>query len=122
MRAILRSISRQLCLDSAPQRCIGFAPRITPPRFRAFFCVESGWGVYRQSISKNGMKLSIEILRGSLGLSRIRIGERGFGPLKADLENQRIACSWSERDGSIELREGVEIKAGDALAISLRKA
>ena len=57
---------------SAPERSIGFAPRLFEKDFRSFFCVAAGWGSYRQAVSGRKADLSLRLHAGELELRRIK--------------------------------------------------
>lgn len=59
---------------SAPEKRLGFAPRISRVDFRCFFSMDSGWGIYRQKIKPKHMGITVDILYGHLDISRLEVG------------------------------------------------
>ena len=56
-----------------PKKQIGFAPRITPDKFRAAFIAAEGWGTFAQSIAKEKMTATLEIKWGKLPLQSLAL-------------------------------------------------
>jgi len=56
-----------------PKGHIGFAPRLTPEKFRAPFTSAEGWGTYSQSIENGKLKAAIEVKWGKLKLKSLAL-------------------------------------------------
>ena len=65
---------------SAPEKRIGFSPRINKKDFRTFFSVGSGWGFYSQKIGDNKANIQLEIKYGSLSLKKLYLNIKGIKP------------------------------------------
>lgn len=70
---------------SAPEKKIGFAPKISGDNFNSFFSIGSGWGNYRQKISRGKKEFAIEVKYGSLELKSVELTLS-----KASTEKMRI--------------------------------
>jgi len=53
-----------------PNGSIGFAPRLTPEKFKAAFVTAEGWGTYKQERMNEEWRMTIEMRYGRLRLSR----------------------------------------------------
>jgi hypothetical protein len=56
---------------SAPERRLGFEPRVSAPDFRSFFSSGTAWGVYSQRWKGSGGRIAVEVLGGRLELARL---------------------------------------------------
>ncbi|MEI8198039.1 MAG: GH116 family glycosyl hydrolase, partial [Phycisphaerae bacterium] len=56
-----------------PKGHIGFAPRLTPEKFRAAFTAAEGWGTYSQSIAGGALKAVIDVKWGKLQVSSLAL-------------------------------------------------
>ncbi|MBP3468108.1 MAG: hypothetical protein J6K26_01135 [Lachnospiraceae bacterium] len=87
---------------------LGFSPKVEKENFTGFFCVASGWGLYRQ---KQG-ECSVELLYGNVMIKEMEIPLEGN--LSVSIGNKEL---YFEREKK-ELRfDGFEMKAGDILTI-----
>lgn len=105
---------------SAPERCLGFDPRLGAEDFRSFFSVDSGWGVYAQKRAKSRATVTVEIHRGTLALDRIDIASALTG-----LRNPEVAVRMGRRQipatvkkGVVTFSETIQITPGAALTIT----
>lgn len=109
---------------NGPRGEIGFAPRLTPERFRCAFVASTGWGSYEQAIADGAFTASLALRFGSLRLrelsvevplgcrpSRLALSVDGRGvPARAsadealsglaDLRRLRVACDVTLQSGS----------------------
>ncbi len=104
---------------SAPEKRIGFAPRVHPEDFRCFFSVGSGWGVYSQ---KTGEKTTVR-LRVDYGTLEIQTLTLAFEPgasVTAKLGRREVACSVKKagRNRTLLFDEPVTIGTGEALVVT----
>lgn len=105
---------------SAPGQRIGFAPQVEAGDFRAFFCVGSGWGTYRQKVKGARAELGIEIERGCLWLGEVRAEVEGTRAT-AKVGKRRVEARV-ERDGKgvrVLFAEAVEVRAGERLEVKI---
>ncbi|MEK6645583.1 MAG: GH116 family glycosyl hydrolase [Candidatus Firestonebacteria bacterium] len=58
---------------SAPEKKIGFSPRVNQENFATFFSIGSGWGYYQQKIKNSKTILKLEIKYGELKLQEVAI-------------------------------------------------
>jgi uncharacterized protein (DUF608 family) len=54
-----------------PARVLRFAPRITPEKFKAFFCGPEGWGSLHQTRGASGQECIIRVVGGRLAVSQL---------------------------------------------------
>ncbi len=113
---------------SAPEQRIGFAPRVSADNFTCFFCVGSGWGVYRQKTAKNGRAAaSIEMRAGTLKLREFSVGMRVNDPSAILKPSRRkVECQIKEtivrsEQAKLETRLAFDapviLSAGDTLQV-----
>ena len=108
---------------SAPDKKIGFAPKIFKDEFTTFFCVESGWGVYAQKISKTETNFSIEVKSGSLQLKKLTTSVNGQFPEKATAiaagKKVIVRCEKTKKELTFIFDAPVVIKQGESLKIKV---
>lgn len=73
---------------SAPHKYLGFNPKINVNDFKAFFSIDSGWGLYSQKVSNGKMMAKIEIRYGSLVLSNLGIKVKNEKARKISVEHK----------------------------------
>jgi len=120
--ALLLALSGFKC--SAPERRLGFTPKIYRKNFRCFFSSGSGWGLYKQRISQQRATFTLELRYGSLPLSRWDIPLVGFmNPVvKVTLNRKKIKANIKrEKRGFMVLLESTLLKPGQVLKVSLRQ-
>jgi uncharacterized protein (DUF608 family) len=54
-----------------PARVLRFTPRITPEKFKAFFCGPEGWGSLQQTRDETGQRNTITVVEGRLPLAAL---------------------------------------------------
>ena len=112
-----------------PRGHMGFAPRLTPERFRAPFVAAEGWGTYAQTISENKMQASLDVKWGKLKLNSLclTIGGAGNTPsrkpisVKAALAGTDVPVTWTLENRRVRLAftRGVTIPNGETLSIEI---
>lgn len=105
-----------------PARDMRFAPRITPERFRAFFCGPEGWGSLRQVRDAGKQTNDISVAWGSLPLSVLRLQPpAGRRTVSATLRGKPVRASATTEAGELVVRfpEGVRIVAGETLRLEI---
>jgi hypothetical protein len=102
---------------------IGFNPRVSREDFATFFCVEAGWGVFRQKVGRTGASVSIEVDKGALPLREIMLGLKapsggGRSP-KARIGRRAVGCRWTENGklSTVLFDKTVTVKPGEPLKI-----
>jgi hypothetical protein len=103
-----------------PKGHIGFAPRISPEKFKSAFTSAEGWGRYSQSIADGELRAEIDLKWGRLKLKSIAI-ETDRGKSARVTRGEEVLASTSIRHGKrveITLGEVAEISAGQALKIT----
>jgi hypothetical protein len=109
-----------------PKGHLGFAPRLTPERFRAAFTAPEGWGSYAQEIdAAKTLQARVELRCGRLRLATLRIGHAGkadAGRVSAKVGAKELACT-RERDATsflVRFAEPIVLAAGETLAVEAR--
>ncbi|MGQ9732096.1 MAG: GH116 family glycosyl hydrolase, partial [Candidatus Zipacnadales bacterium] len=86
---------------SAPAQRLGFNPRLFAENFACFFSVESGWGLYRQRLTRRGLTVAIEVRKGLLTLSELEIAAKGNEVLQAQVGSRKIEASLRKRRNGV---------------------
>jgi uncharacterized protein (DUF608 family) len=109
-----------------PKGHLGFAPRLTPEKFRAAFTAPEGWGSYSQEIdAKMCLRARVELRYGRLRLATLRIGHAGKADasrVSAKLGERDVGCTC-ERDAQsflVRFTEPLVLAEGDGLVIESR--
>ncbi|MGQ9479363.1 MAG: GH116 family glycosyl-hydrolase [Thermoproteota archaeon] len=109
---------------SAPEKTIGFSPKIFRNDFQCFFSTGSGWGVYRRKVRPGFQEEVIEVRYGILEIKRIKID---IDAVKCDKINVRhseygdLDFSYSFENGHliIFLSRTTLLESGDSLEVHL---
>lgn len=91
---------------------IGFAPRLTPEKFRGPFIAAEGWGTYAQTIAGGKLNASLEIKSGRLKLKTmsLTLDPASKNPtVKAHLNTDSVPAACATVDGRIKIRFSSEI-------------
>ena len=105
---------------SAPDKRIGFDPRMPGRKFKTFFSVGSGWGLYSQRKQKKGGRIEIEALYGSVTLQTISTPfARKKRSVTASVGKKEVAAKLVAREHVIVLQEPVTLEAGQKLRVSI---
>lgn len=116
-----------------PKGRIGFAPRLSPEKFRAPFTAAEGWGTYEQRHEGSNLHATIQVRHGSLRVNRIavEVPNEGTRPVRAkvgamirglggDLESAPSSIAETRRAGrrvEIQLAKDVVLAAGETLEV-----
>ncbi len=91
---------------SAPEKRIGFTPRIFKDYFKVFFSVPSGWGTYTQKIRGERGKFRIDVLYGYLEIREIVLPSLGI-----DKPNVKVVYNGKVVPSSFVLKkENMKVK------------
>ena len=105
---------------SAPERRIGFAPRLFDKDFRCFFSVGSGWGLYSQKLSSRKATLTVDTRHGSLNLGELTYSlKHKPARVTATLGRRRIAAKIDSRSNAVIFDTPVNVEPGQPLRVSL---
>ena len=108
-----------------PKRHIGFAPRISPERFRAAFTAAEGWGTFSQEIQGGTQRAGIAVKWGLLRLRTVSLGVAagGSSPKKVavTLDGRPVAAQLAVGEGRavIQLEDEATVTKGARLEIEL---
>ena len=103
---------------SAPERRMGFEPRLFDDDFKAFFSVGSGWGVYSQKVQKKSAKLGVRVDYGSLTVQTLTTPlAKKNRTATVKLGKQTLAAKVANK--AIVLDAPATIEAGQKLEIVL---
>lgn len=100
-----------------PKGHIGFAPKITPEKFRAAFIASEGWGTFDQQIQDKRQELTLILQHGRLRLRTLALQKpHGFDPSKVRVQvgDQNVAAkiSLNEERILVEVSEDLVISNG----------
>ena len=110
---------------SAPERTLGFDPRIEGEKFVSFWSVgDTGWGLYEQERSDTSLTASVKVLRGTgIEIARISLPAVSAGPgVEVRVGGGRVAASIETADEKslVVLEEPVKLGAGSEIRVSMR--
>jgi len=93
---------------SASEKQLYFAPRIFQDNFRAFFSVNSGWGLYGQKIYPDRTEFTIELRYGSLSVNRLVLPRFSLKGSEAEvtLDSQQVHAAVEIEDSSTVIDMG----------------
>ncbi|MSR62244.1 MAG: hypothetical protein EXS08_07355 [Planctomycetes bacterium] len=109
-----------------PKGHLGFAPRLTPEKFRAAFTAPEGWGSWSQTIDAlTNLSARLELRYGRLHLASLRIGHGGKGAAsrtKVTLGDKQVQFTIEAEPAAILVRfePPLQLRAGDVLAFEGR--
>jgi uncharacterized protein (DUF608 family) len=110
---------------SAPNRSLGFAPRLSPENFRCFFTAGEAWGSYAQRRDRTSQSHVVDLRWGSLTLQRLELPRLADG---APPGLRRLSAAERGLDGrlavdgdklTVELAQPVTLHAGDSLVVEI---
>jgi uncharacterized protein (DUF608 family) len=110
---------------SAPERILGFDPRIDGGRFVSFWSVgEPGWGLYEQERSDSSFSASVKVIRGSgVEIESLSLpSSPGRSRLEVEVRGRRVPASLETAGEkfSISLGEPVNLGAGSEIRVSIQ--
>jgi uncharacterized protein (DUF608 family) len=108
-----------------PRAHIGFAPRLSPERFRAPFTAAEGWGTFSQKCTPQKRTARIEVKWGQLRVKTIGLAAaKAPGAVAASLDGQPVACrqAWDRGKLMVTLEAETIVPAGESLEITWNDA
>jgi non-lysosomal glucosylceramidase len=108
---------------NGPAGHIGFAPRITPEKFKATFTAAEGWGSFNQKAEGGNLKAEINLKRGQLRLRSISLGiDSKPASATVEVNGKPLAVELTFADGTstLTLPQEVTLTAGDAIQVHLK--
>ncbi len=109
---------------SAPEKRLGFAPKIYQKNFRSFFCTATGWGSYSQKIEEARTEFSLKLEYGSLPLEKLDLPVAdGNEPIvEVTLDGERIEVEIERnKDRFTVVLDSVLIKRNHVLKVLIRQ-
>lgn len=102
-----------------PKQHIGFAPKISPERFRCAFTSAEGWGSYAQRVEGGELKAEVAVRRGRMKLRTISLEAARGTAVRASLASRPVPASLSREGGRVRIRfeQPVEVDAGQRLEV-----
>ena len=103
-----------------PTGHIGFAPRITPAKFKTPFTAAKGWGTYAQTRTGNALAASIHVAHGELDLHTVALAGN-YGRVTAKIGGAPVAAT-AARAGTgttVTLSKPMTLRKGEKLELSL---
>lgn len=108
---------------------IGFAPRLTPERFRSAFTAAEGWGTYEQGITDGRLTARLEVRHGKLRVNTwtfegpvspgARVTVTGPGGAERKVQSTQVKASGGTGDATrVVLETAVELDAGAMLTLA----
>jgi uncharacterized protein (DUF608 family) len=112
---------------SAPEQRIGFAPKVNPDRFTCIWSTGSGWGQFSQRVTGSALTATLSVSYGELTLRQLTLGtpvQKGSARvrLSANAEQPDIEVQQSRAGATVTFAAPVTLRAGDDLAVVVRKA
>ena len=107
---------------NAPEKTIGFAPKVFKEDFKCFFSTGSGWGSYRRELKGGLRREVIEVLHGKLELRRVKFGFGQTSGKRVVIKHSKrgeLAASYVFDGGYVtaSLSEPISLNAGDFLEV-----
>ena len=115
---------------SAPERRLGFAPRVNARDFRCFFTAGEGWGVYRQRLEGDrALGVGLDVRHGVVRLRHLALRNEAAwrgADVSASKGSTVAAADASvrvvENRLDVDLGQEVAINEGQTLALTLRRS
>lgn len=105
-----------------PHGMIGFAPRLSPEKFRSPFTASEGWGTFSQASEGGTMTARIELKWGRLRVREIRLNaSEKTASVQVRAGGHPVAATVAVKDGTavVSLAADCALAAGQALDIAL---
>jgi hypothetical protein len=112
---------------SAPERRLGFAPRVNVSDFRCFWSSGEGFGVYSQRLAGDSLDARLAVSEGALPLQRLDLETPSpwTQPHIVSLAGPGVVRTRARVRGEgralrLELGEPVTLRPGESLSVELR--
>jgi non-lysosomal glucosylceramidase len=105
-----------------PNARLGFAPRISPDRFKAAFTAAEGWGTFTQQRSAAGLTAGVSVKHGRLRLKTLVLATgRPPARVRVVAAGKPVSATDAFADGrvTVTLATDVTIDAGQTLEVSV---
>ncbi len=109
-----------------PAARLGFAPRLRPEDFKAFFTAAEGWGSLRQKRSEGKQESAVEVKQGRVSVREVVLEVPEVGKLKethVNLGGKPLPATGGHVRGGrhvvIDLGDAAVIEAGQELVVAL---
>jgi hypothetical protein len=99
-----------------------FGPRITPEKFKAFFCGPEGWGSLQQTRNGREQKTTVTVVEGQLAISQLRlVAAQPPQTAKVMMGDAIIDSAFQSEGGQVQLTlaKPAMVKSGESLVVSL---
>jgi uncharacterized protein (DUF608 family) len=113
---------------SAPERRLGFAPRVNAADFRCFWSSGEGFGVYSQRLGDGTLAARLTVSEGAVRLVRLDLeaAEAWAAPRIASLAGPNVASQSARvraegRALRLELGRETVLRSGESLTVELRR-
>ena len=108
-----------------PGGAIGFAPRLTPGKFRSAFVGAQGWGSYEQNSDAGALTTTIQVNYGTVRLRTwdcVPAAVAKLPRVEVTLNGKPLPAQAAERDAGVRIRLAAEIqlRPGDTLAATVK--
>jgi hypothetical protein len=108
---------------SAPEKRMGFEPRVSADDFACFSSVASGWGLYEQATTRRGLQARLSVRYGSLTLRTLDIGGADIptGVVTAAVGRTKVGARVRPQRGGVAVtfEHPVTIEEGESLRVLL---
>jgi uncharacterized protein (DUF608 family) len=105
-----------------PAGILHFAPRITPEKFKAFFCGPEGWGSLEQTREDKGQTSTVRLVAGRLPVTQLRLVAKG-SPRTATVKLADVAVEARiQSEGAnvvVTPGKALVVQAGQSLSVAL---
>lgn len=105
-----------------PAHALRFQPRITPNRFKTFFCGPAGWGSLSQEIAGGQQSNVITLAHGSFKVARLTLAAPATAKTALiRLDNEPIAARVTIADGAMTLTVAspITLRTGQSLTVTI---
>ncbi len=104
-----------------PQGRLGFAPRLSPDRFKAAFTAAEGWGTFTQQRSATGLTAGVAVKHGKLWLKTLVLAAaRPPGRVRVVVAGKPVAATHTFADGrlTVTLAADARLETGQTLEVT----
>jgi uncharacterized protein (DUF608 family) len=106
-----------------PKRHIGFAPRLTPEKFKAAFTAAEGWGSYEQRREGASQSHRLDVAWGKVGIRTFacEVAGRKAGRVRAAFGGKTAGATFAQEGSrvTVTLESPAELRPGTPLEITI---